>query len=201
MRVAGCVCVYVCFFLCLFLKKGRAACYRLLKEERRVNNEYHRRVHGMPSEWGSLVSKRLLERHPLYSPSKDKRLRRETTLTARTPPIELDDIEEMIREEVLEALLGRQELCSCGKLIETGEMFSAHVLPCPHCRKQKCSECTAAAMEVRAKSSCCESCAMACDACVRRLRLACSVCAGRFWGGFVFCPSTFFFPPFFDLVL
>jgi hypothetical protein len=100
-------------------------------------------------------------------------LRREDTVT---PQLELDDIEEMIREEVLEALLGRQQLCSCGQLIETGEMFSAHVLPCPHCRKQKCSECTALAMEVRAKSSCCESCAMACNSCVRRLRLSCSRC-------------------------
>lgn len=55
-------------------------------------------------------------------------------------------------------------------------MFTSHVLPCPHCRKQKCSDCTEAALEVRDKSSCCEACAMACISCVRRLRLACSQC-------------------------
>ncbi len=32
-----------------------------------------RAVHGSPSEWGKLVSKRILERHPLYSPSKGMR--------------------------------------------------------------------------------------------------------------------------------
>lgn len=132
-----------------------SACYSMLKEERRINNDYHlkgarnacmcaagghltsRTVHGSPSEWGKLVSKRILERHPLYSPSKgtwarplrvdacipdppvDKRARREDTAMA----VELDHVEELIRNEVLEALLGRQQLCSCGKLIEMGEMF------------------------------------------------------------------------------
>lgn len=128
-------------------------------------------MHGSPSEWGKLVNKRMMARHPLYSPSKEKRVRRDEEAL-----LELDDIEEMIREEVLEALRGRQQLCSCGQLIETGEMFSAHVLPCPHCRKQKCSDCTTLALEVRAKNSCCESCAMACSSCVRRLRLSCSRC-------------------------
>ena len=55
-------------------------------------------------------------------------------------------------------------------------MFSAHILPCPHCKKLKCSNCVNNAMEVRARSSCCESCAMACESCVRKLKLACSLC-------------------------
>ncbi len=49
----------------------------------------------------------------------DKRARRDDSAAA----VELDHVEEMIRNEVLEALLGRQQLCSCGKLIEVGEMF------------------------------------------------------------------------------
>lgn len=68
-----------------------------------MNNDFHRRVHGVPSEWGKSVSKRIMERHPLYSPGKEKRQRQESPAL-----VELDDIEEMIREEVLEALLGRQ---------------------------------------------------------------------------------------------
>ena len=76
----------------------------------------------------------------------------------------------------LEHLQGREQLCECGQMIEPGDMFSAHVLPCPHCKGKKSSECTALALEVRAKSSCCESCAMACGSCVRKLRLACSNC-------------------------
>lgn len=132
-------------------------------------------MHGSPSEWGKLVSKRILEKHPLYSPnnsSSEKKAR----LSEDSPVLDLDDVESMIREEVLEQLEGRQQLCECGQMIEPGDMFSAHVLPCPHCKGKKCSDCTAFALEVRAKSSCCESCAMACKSCVRKLRLACSNC-------------------------
>ncbi len=153
-----------------------AACYKLLKDERRITNDYHRRVHGSPSEWGKLVSKRMMELHPLYSPSKITDKRPRVDLAEDVPPVELDDIEALIREEVLLQLQGKQQLCACGQTIEPGDMFNAHVLPCPHCRSQKCSECTAQALEVRATSSCCEVCAMACNSCVRKLRLACSSC-------------------------
>jgi hypothetical protein len=139
-----------------------------------------------------------MELHPLYSPSKsfvgDKRARAEPE---EVVAIELDDVESMIREEVLQVLQvwwfspsllgvsknlgrnfqGKKQLCACGELIEPTDMFNAHVLPCPHCGSQKCSDCTALALEVRAKSSCCESCAMACSSCVRKLRLACSDCS------------------------
>ena len=114
-----------------------------------------------------------MEKHPLYSPNTEKRAR----LEDRDPFfVDLDDVENLIRDEVMESMTGRQELCECGQRIEVGDMFSAHVLPCPHCRLQKCSECTNVALEVRAKSSCCESCAMSCVSCVRKLRLACSNC-------------------------
>jgi hypothetical protein len=113
-----------------------------------------------------MVSKRMLELHPLYSPSKlfvvgDKRSRSDDDLVA----VELDDVESMIREEVLMQLQGKKQLCACGELIELvnscfcligceiyffckGDMFNAHVLPCPHCGSQKCSDCTALALEV-----------------------------------------------------
>ena len=115
-----------------------------------------------------------MEMHPLYSPnnSAEKKARVADDRAA----LDLDDVESMIRDEVLAQLEGRQQLCECGQLIEPGDMFSAHVLPCPHCKGRKCSDCTAFALEVRAKSSCCESCAMSCGSCVRKLRLACSSC-------------------------
>jgi hypothetical protein len=166
-----CISVFSALLTTLFSPLCPLACYKLLKEERRINNDYHKRVHGSPSEWGKLVSKRLMELHPLYSPSKkDKRARLDEM------PLELDDVENMLRDEVLLQLQGKQQLCACGQMIEPGDMFNAHVLPCPHCGSQKCSECTATALEVRATSSCCEACAMACTACVRKLRLACSSC-------------------------
>lgn len=171
------------------MSDGPTACYKLLKEERRINNDFHKRLHGSPSEWGKLVQKRLLEQHPLYSPSKsaEKRLRASSEGLSEVGgsggggggagvELELDDIEAMIRDEVLDDIEGQQQLCSCGEMIEPGDMFSAHVLPCPHCNAQKCSDCTALALEVRARSTCCEQCVMTCGSCVRKLRLACSGC-------------------------
>jgi hypothetical protein len=92
----------------------------MLKDERRINNDYHKRVHGSPSEWGKLVQKRIMEKHPLYSPSNsaEKRARVDDSFQ-----LDLDDVESMIREEVLDQLVGRQQLCSCGQLIEPGDMF------------------------------------------------------------------------------
>ncbi len=93
-------------------------CYRLLKEERRQNNDYHKRIHGSPSEWGKRVSKRLLEQHPLYSPSSTKKSRvfgragaddddgvADVQDGIDTPDVPLvDTVEEMLREEVLQRL-------------------------------------------------------------------------------------------------
>ncbi len=93
------------FFFLLSSETLSSACYKLLKEERRINNDFHKRVHGSPSEWGKMVSKRMMELHPLYSPSKafvgDKRARPETDDVVA---VELDDVESMIREEVLQQL-------------------------------------------------------------------------------------------------
>ena len=82
-----------------------------------MNNEYHKRVHNSPNEWGKRVSKRNLERHPLYSPGSlsEKRLR-----SSNGPEIELDDIEEMIRQDVLEILNGQQQLCKTKRRRESG---------------------------------------------------------------------------------